>query len=86
MFEPECSAVQDREQHPEHQGQERMQITPAGARMLDEYMRSLRLIDELHVARGNVIDMPHNLREQLRIECLSFADAAHELTRLERAS
>ena len=79
MFEPDYPVGQDRKQDP----RERVAITPQGEAALDRYMTTLRLIEELRLARQHLVDLPRNVREQLRIDCLGVADAAHELTRLE---
>jgi len=57
-------------------------VTERGAAYIARYQRAMTLIDELHVARQNLLEIPANVREQLRIDAQRLADAVAELNRL----
>lgn len=63
---------------------QRVMLTPEGERLLDQVEYARQLCDQLRRARAYLIELPLAVREQLRIECISYSDAAHELNRLEK--
>lgn len=64
---------------------ERVRLTPKGeqlARQAERIAFARQLAEQVRLVRLKLLDLPPAVREQLRVECIALADAAHELERL----